>query len=87
MLQEKGNFFIFIVDRSGSMSGSSMRTTKDALTLFLKSLPADSLFEVISFGSDYTLLSHQKEGKKSSGKPKIRGGLSYTDEDVEWAIK
>jgi uncharacterized protein with von Willebrand factor type A (vWA) domain len=51
-LEEK-NFFIFIVDRSGSMSGSKMETTKQALTLFLQSLPPDSFFEIISFGSNF----------------------------------
>jgi len=36
---EGDNMFIFIVDRSGSMSGGKMETTKEALILFLKSLP------------------------------------------------
>ena len=55
-LKEK-HFFVFIVDRSGSMEGSKMETTKEALVLFLKSLPSDSMFEVISFGDSFNLLS------------------------------
>jgi uncharacterized protein with von Willebrand factor type A (vWA) domain len=50
---EENNYFIFIVDRSGSMSGTKMETTKEALTLFLKSLPSDSYFDIISFGDKF----------------------------------
>ncbi|TNV83889.1 hypothetical protein FGO68_gene8442 [Halteria grandinella] len=71
---EENNFFIFIVDRSGSMSGSYMETTKQALQLFLKSLPSDSQFEIISFGSDFSHLSQKPEG------------YPYHDDIVEKAI-
>ena len=48
--------FIFIVDRSGSMDGSAMKHTKEALLLFLKSLPVGCHFNIISFGDYYTTL-------------------------------
>ena len=32
---DKNNFFIFIVDRSGSMSGETIITTVEALKLFI----------------------------------------------------
>lgn len=52
------NFFIFLVDRSGSMGmNKRMETTKEALTLFIKSLPFGCRFEIISFGSMYNTLS------------------------------
>ena len=46
-------FFVFVVDRSGSMSGSRIEITKKALTLFVQSLPVGSLFDIISFGSNH----------------------------------
>jgi len=66
---------VFIVDRSGSMSGSKMETTKDALILFLKSLPADAHFDIVSFGSNFVHMS-----KDSSD------GFAYTDKNVDRAI-
>ena len=50
---EQPKCFIFVVDRSGSMAGSRMNITKEALRLFIMSLPADSSFAIISFGSQY----------------------------------
>lgn len=49
--------FMFIVDRSGSMSGARMETCKAALKLFLRSLPVGSKFSIISFGSNYTFMT------------------------------
>ena len=54
--------FIFIVDRSGSMGGPRMEITKDALKLFIQSLPVGSQFAILSFGSD----SHWCEYKKNN---------------------
>jgi uncharacterized protein with von Willebrand factor type A (vWA) domain len=49
----KDYIFIFIVDRSGSMQGEKMEMTKEALKLFIKSLPAGCRFEIISFGHSF----------------------------------
>ena len=48
--------FIFIVDRSGSMGGERITTAKEALKLFMKSLPVRSHFSIISFGSKHAYM-------------------------------
>ena len=58
----KESVYIFLVDRSGSMSGSKMEMTKEALKLFIQSLPSGCLFEIVSFGSNFIYLSKDKNG-------------------------
>ena len=38
---------IFLIDRSGSMSGAKMNQAVDAMQLFLRSLPADCYFNIV----------------------------------------
>eukprot|EP00924_Labyrinthula_sp_SR-Ha-C_P009381 augustus_masked-scaffold_2-processed-gene-22.39-mRNA-1 protein AED:0.45 eAED:0.45 QI:0/-1/0/1/-1/1/1/0/837 len=47
--------FIFLIDRSGSMSGSRMNDAKKALQLCLSSLPENASFDICSFGSNHSL--------------------------------
>eukprot|EP01124_Arcella_intermedia_P027044 TRINITY_DN5211_c0_g1_i2.p1 TRINITY_DN5211_c0_g1~~TRINITY_DN5211_c0_g1_i2.p1 ORF type:complete len:873 (+),score=253.22 TRINITY_DN5211_c0_g1_i2:41-2659(+) len=47
---------IFLVDQSGSMSGTRINQAKNALQLFLRSLPQHSLFNIIGFGSKFSSL-------------------------------
>lgn len=42
--------YVFLLDRSGSMGGRAIEKAKEALILFLKSLPIDTYFQVVSFG-------------------------------------
>ena len=48
--------FIFLVDRSGSMSGGFINSARETLILFLKSLPEGCNFNIIGFGSSYEKL-------------------------------
>ena len=49
----EGGLFVFLLDRSGSMGGERIREAKNALILFLQSLPPNSLFQIVSFGSEH----------------------------------
>ena len=65
------SLFIFLIDQSGSMSGSPIKVASKALLLFLQSLPAGSYYQIIGFGSEYKLYDNipkeynQKNLKKS----------------------
>uniref|UniRef100_G3RKF1 von Willebrand factor A domain containing 5B1 n=1 Tax=Gorilla gorilla gorilla TaxID=9595 RepID=G3RKF1_GORGO len=48
--------FIFLIDRSSSMSGISMHRVKDAMLVALKSLMPACLFNIIGFGSTFKSL-------------------------------
>ena len=48
--------YIFLIDRSGSMSGTPITLAVKALKLFLHSLPIGSRFNVFSFGSNFSSL-------------------------------
>ena len=49
--------FIFIVDRSGSMTVKNrIVITIEALKLFMRSLPVGSKFSIISFGTKHKFM-------------------------------
>jgi len=47
---------IFLIDQSGSMHGWKLDYLKDALNVFLKSMPVNCYFNIIKFGSTYESL-------------------------------
>ncbi|XP_052281441.1 von Willebrand factor A domain-containing protein 5A-like isoform X2 [Dreissena polymorpha] len=65
--------YIFIIDRSGSMNGDRIKNAKEALLLFLKSLPPSCHFNVVSFGSEFSCL--------------FDGSEPYTEKSLKKALK
>ena len=64
--------YIFLLDRSGSMGGARITKAKEALVLFIKSLPQDSYFNIVSFGSGSKKLFEQSR--------------KYTNKGIEYAV-
>ena len=52
-LVEHPGVFIFLIDQSGSMNGEPINLVKEALTLLIQSLPKDSYYQLIGFGSEF----------------------------------
>jgi hypothetical protein len=48
--------FVFVVDCSGSMGGSRIEQARFCLDLFIRSLPPNSSFNVVRFGSSFDFL-------------------------------
>ncbi|CAF3624069.1 unnamed protein product, partial [Adineta steineri] len=63
-INDVNNEFIFIVDCSGSMEDENkIGLARQAMILFLKSLPVNCQFNIIRFGSDYRTLFNQVTDK------------------------
>ncbi|KAJ6604133.1 hypothetical protein DFH09DRAFT_1353967 [Mycena vulgaris] len=57
-----GQEYIFVVDRSGSMSGARIETAKRTLGLLLRMLPSvESTFNIFSFGSHHSSIWPRSE--------------------------
>jgi uncharacterized protein with von Willebrand factor type A (vWA) domain len=50
---EPNSDFVFVLDCSGSMSGSRIKKAIECLNLFLRSLPLNCYFNIICFGSRF----------------------------------
>lgn len=51
--------FIFVVDRSGSMSGMRIALVVEALQLFMQCLPNGCTFKIISYGTSFDSRQHK----------------------------
>ena len=69
LINETPGVFIFLIDQSGSMYGNSINLVKQGLLLFIQSLPPDSYFQLIGFGTNF---------KKYNEEP-----VEYNQENVE----
>ena len=68
-----GQEFIFVVDCSGSMSGTEINLAAQCLIFFLKSLPENCYFNIVRFGTDY--------------KPLFENPVIYSEENVRIGIE
>ena len=64
--------FIFLLDQSASMSGESIKVASKALILFLQSLPVNSYYQIIGFGTHFIKYDHEP--------------IEYTQENVKETI-
>ena len=64
--------YIFLIDRSGSMY-YTIKMAREALILFLYSLPAGSKFNVCSYGSHHEFMFNERS-------------VEYNDENMRYAI-
>jgi uncharacterized protein with von Willebrand factor type A (vWA) domain len=48
--------FVFVIDCSGSMSGSRIDRARTAVKICLRGLPQKCLFNLIAFGTEFTSL-------------------------------
>ncbi|VDL99069.1 unnamed protein product [Schistocephalus solidus] len=67
------NEVIFLIDRSGSMSGKNIMQAKESLLLFLKSLPTDCRFQIVGFGTTFSALFNEPQ--------------DYTEESMKMALE
>ncbi len=53
-------FYVFLVDHISSMGGQRVEITKDALKLFMHSLPPKCKFQIISYGTGYSMMGGEQ---------------------------
>ena len=73
---------IFLVDCSGSMCSGSIGKARDALNVFLRSLPEDCFFNIYRFGSTYNSLFTTSQRYTGETFEKAKGYIKYTDADL-----
>ena len=64
--------YIFLLDRSYSMGDIRFKKAQEALIIFIKSLPSDTYFNVVSFGSTYSRMFEES--------------VRYEDKNVDFAV-
>jgi len=73
---------VFLIDCSGSMGGQSISMAKEALSLLLNSLPTDSTFNIIRFGSTMELLFPSSQPYTDSTLEKARALVEKLKADL-----
>ncbi|KAG0221970.1 hypothetical protein BGW42_007046, partial [Actinomortierella wolfii] len=73
---------VFVVDRSGSMSGSPIQLVKSALKVFLKSIPIGVKFNICSFGSTFSFLWNRSQSYSQDTLDKALAHVNKMDADL-----
>ena len=73
---------VFLVDRSGSMGGTSIAEVRNALQLCLRSLPARSRFNIVGFGSTFERLFPESEAYDEQTLEKASAHVAALDADL-----
>ena len=73
IINSNPSLFIFLLDKSGSMWGERIELAKEALIFFLRSLPKNSYYHLIAFGSNFEYIGSKEP-------------CEYTTENVEKTI-
>ena len=76
-IQDDPKEVIFLVDRSGSMNGRSMDSAKLALEYFIRALPTNCLFNIVSFGRNHSFLF--KDGSKEYNERSMKDALGHIE--------
>ena len=63
IINNNPSIFIFLLDQSGSMSGNPIKVAIESLILFLQSLPKNSYYQIIGFGSTFKYIYSEKPVK------------------------
>ena len=82
MIKETPGLFIILIDQNGSMSGKSIDLVKDALLLFIKSLPPGSYFQLIGFGSYFKKYSEEPVENNEKNVNKIINIINELEADM-----
>ena len=73
---------VFVVDRSGSMAGTSIAEVRNALQLCLRSLPAGSRFNIVGFGSTFVSLFPDSVAYDDSSLAKASAHVASLDAEL-----
>ena len=65
------------------MAGHKMKITNEALCLFLKSLPQDSMFQIISFGTDYDFMINKNGEPLAYNEENLKNSISYVTHNFD----
>lgn len=75
--------YVFLVDRSGSMSGNKIKNVKLAMVNIINEMPKENRFNIISFGSEFEVLfSDDGDDDDSRGRSMLTESIATASNNV-----